>query len=105
MGCAAPLVGMARARRFESLQLNREARVDTKPEGFACRDDCFPTFLCIAAPLRAFDKRDLSMAKAHKVIDGLANTESIVNTNPCAPDGAAVSANCHGRDSRRFVRS
>jgi hypothetical protein len=96
MRCDTPLVGVARARVFEPLQLDREARVDAKPKAFACCKDCVPAFLRVAAPLRAFDKRDLFMTKAYKVIDGFAITERVVNANPRAPDGAAVSADCHG---------
>ena len=96
MRCDASLVGVAPARGFESLQLDCEARVDAKPKAFACCKDCVPAFLRVAAPLRAFDKRDLFMTEAYKVIDGFANTERVVNANPRAPDGAAVSADCHG---------
>ena len=56
------------------------------------------------AALRAFDERDVSMAKACEVTDGFANTEGIVDRYPRAPHGAAVSADRHGWDSRRLAR-
>jgi hypothetical protein len=60
--------------------------------------------LCVAASLRAFDERDLSMTKTREVIDGSANTERVVDGNPRTPYGAAVSTDRHGRDSWRFTR-
>ena len=101
----ATLFGMASTRRLETLQLNRKTRVHTKPKSFARCEHCVPAFFRVTAPLRAFDERDLSMAKANQVIDGFANAKGVVDGNTRAPYGRAVGANRHGGDSRRFVRS
>src|ERR1700733_599784 len=95
---------MASPRRLESLQLNRKTGVHTKPKSFACCQHCVPAFFRITALLRAFDERDLSMAKANQVIHGLANAKGVVDGNACAPYGRAVGAYRHGGDPRRFLR-
>src|ERR1700733_10856503 len=95
---------MASTRRFESLQLNRKTRIHMKPESFACCEHCVPAFFRVTAPLRAFDERDLSMAKADEVINGFANAKRVVDGNACAPYRRAVGAYRYGGDPRRFVR-
>src|ERR1700723_1894503 len=95
---------MASTRRFESLQLNRKTRIHMKPESFAGCEHCLPAFFRVTAPFRAFDERDLSMAKANEVINGFANAKGVVDGNACAPYWRAVGAYRHGGDSRRFLR-
>src|SRR5271168_3621878 len=95
---------MACARGIESLQLNCETRVDSDAKPFACCKHRLPALFRVAAPLRSFDQRNLSVTKASEVIDGCADAEGVVNGNSCAPYGRTVGANRHRRDPRRLVR-
>src|SRR5580658_518381 len=89
---------------LKSHQLHRKARIDLNAKLLTSGKDCVPAIYRVAVPLWSFDDGDLSMAKAGEVIDGFPNAKGVVDGNPCAPSGRAVSADRHGGDSRRFAR-